>query len=483
MNALFSEGPFAWTLLVAIGYPVLAVLTVEARRQSAARLPALGKFLGLLQLSVFPVAALYILLSRVAEIPPESSITKIVTTALAIVSINALLDALNSVMRTDLITGGAASRVPGLLLDILRIFLVLVASAFVASQIWSVDLGSLLAALGVGSVVLGLALQDTLSGLFAGVSLISGRQFKPGDWIEFGEASGKIVKMDWRSVTIETLDDERLMVIPNSELSRGVFTILSSANRSFGQNLTVAFSYESSPARVMEAIEKAVLSVDLILRDPPHDIDLVEAADTGMVYEVTIHTDTRAQGEEASTLLLRRLWYICSREGLQLAGSVNRKYRGIRKPVISEEDVQGALAATSIFLPAVAGYAQLAAAARVCLFDDGEKLLESGQPFETLYLVISGSLAVTRGLKQHSGILQYVGPGEFFVNRAFLTGAPAIIELTADGETTAVCLGRLPVTVFLNLNPHLARLFENAIDASENGLALAGTEKRLSVVR
>ncbi len=483
MNEFLSEGPVLWTALVAIGYPLLAVLTVEARRQTADRFPGFSRFLNLLQVSVFPVAALYVLLSRVALLEPDSAALKIVLTALAIVTFTALLDALNKVMRADSITGGAANRVPGLLLDILRIFLVLVASAFVASEIWAVDLGSMLAALGVGSVVLGLALQDTLSGLFAGVSLLSGRQFKEGDWIEFGEASGKIVKMDWRSVTIETLDDERLMVIPNSELSSGVFTILSSANRSFGQNLNVGFSYDSPPARVMQAIEDAVLSVDIILRDPPHDIDLMETADNGIIYEVTIHTASRAEGEEAATLFLRRLWYIAARQGLTMAGAANRKYRGLGKPGLSQPALEQALAATSVFLPSAAGFAKLAAAARVSLFDEGEKLISPGKPFDTLYLVVSGRASVMRGAASAPRALQHVNPGEFFVSRAFLTGAPAAIELVTEEETMAICIGCQEVTEFLNQTPHLARLFESAIDASDSGLALAGEERRLSIVR
>ena len=163
---------------------------------------------------------------------------------------------LNLIVRAGPMASEAMQRTPGLMLDLMRLVLVLVASAFVASEIWSVDLGSLLAALGVGSVVIGLALQDTLSGLFSGVSLMSGRFFREGDWIEFGEASGKIVRMDWRSVTIETLDDERLMVIPNSQLAQGVFTVMSSATRVFGQNLYVKFGYGVPPARAMQTPSK-----------------------------------------------------------------------------------------------------------------------------------------------------------------------------------------------------------------------------------
>jgi small-conductance mechanosensitive channel len=482
VKGVFAESAVVWTVAVAVGYPLLAVLAVEAKRHSAARFPAFSRFVGLLQVSVLPVAAVYLLLSRVAQLPPDGVAVKVAMTTLAIVVINAVLAALNAVMRADAITGEVVNRVPGLLLDILRIFLVLVASAFVASEIWAVDLGSLLAALGVGSVVLGLALQDTLSGLFAGVALLSGRQFKEGDWIEFGEASGKIVKMDWRSITIETLDDERLMVIPNSQLSGGVFTILSSGGRSFGQNLNVSFSYESAPARVMAAIEEAILSVDLILRDPPHDIDLMETTDTGIVYEVTIHTTTRAEGEEAATGFFRRLWYICAREGLHFSGSVNRKYRGRGLPGLSRAAIEEALTATSIFVPSATGFAAVADAARVQLFDEGEKIVTIGRPFTTLYLVVAGLVTVTRGGANHARALQHVGAGEFFVGRAFLTSAPASVELVADGEVMVLAIDSRCVTDFLNSNPRLARLFESAIDASESGLAMVSDDTRLRVV-
>ena len=193
-----------------------------------------------------------------------------------------------------------------------------------------------------------------------------------------------------------------------------MFTILSSANRSFGQNLTVSFSYESPPARVMDALEQAVLSVDLILRDPPHDIDLMETTDQGMAYEVTIHTATRAEGEEAATLFFRRLWYICAREGLQFSGAVNRKYRGAGVPALRREEIVEALAATSIFLPSAAGFEELAASAKLCLFDDGEKVLSVGEAFNKMHRVVDGSLGVTRDGSGRARTLQHVGHGEFF---------------------------------------------------------------------
>ena len=54
--------------------------------------------------------------------------------------------------------------------------------------------------------------------------------FKEGDWIESGGVEGQIVHMNWRTVTIETLDDEKLVVIPNSTLASEPFTVLTTSS-------------------------------------------------------------------------------------------------------------------------------------------------------------------------------------------------------------------------------------------------------------
>ena len=60
----------------------------------------------------------------------------------------------------------------------------------------------------MGSIVLGLALQDTFSALFSGFSLVSSRQFKEGDWLEVGGDIGKIIHVTWRTVTLLNLDED-----------------------------------------------------------------------------------------------------------------------------------------------------------------------------------------------------------------------------------------------------------------------------------
>lgn len=476
MSDLFLDPGVVWTAAVALGYPVLALMLVEVHRHLRASHPETARLIQQIQVTVLPLIALHLLLSRVAGLSPDGAAAKLVLTAVSISAINAVLLALNLVVREGPLASEAMARTPGLMLDLARLILVLVASAFVASEIWAVDLGSLLAALGVGSVVIGLALQDTLSGLFSGVSLMSGRHFREGDWIEFGEASGQIVKMDWRSVTIQTLDDERLMVIPNSELAQGVFTVLSSSTRVFGQNLYVKFNYGVPPARAMEALDATVRTVPLILADPAHDIDLMDMGDDGIAYEITIHTATREDGEAATTDFLRRLWYRCQREGLVLAGAVNRRYLNAGPPSLAPAEIAQILARTEIFLPDSPGFAELQSAAKIGLFDAGERLLDAGLPARRLFLVVSGEMTVTLPGATGARILQRFGPGEFFISRALLTGAASTVDLVAEVETMTLSLEAIHVIDFLNQNPPMARRLEQAIDAIEGGLKAARTE-------
>jgi hypothetical protein len=95
-------------------------------------------------------------------------------------------------------------RAPKPLLDILRIRLSLVWGSVVVSRIWNVNLASLLAAMGVGSIALAFALQEFLGNLLSGLGLLSAHKFSIGDWIMVDGKAAEVVEMDWRTVTLVT---------------------------------------------------------------------------------------------------------------------------------------------------------------------------------------------------------------------------------------------------------------------------------------
>lgn len=81
---------------------------------------------------------------------------------------------------------------------------------------------SLLAGVGVASVVVGLAAQSTLGNLIAGISLVLYRPFKSGDRLQIsgpnGLETGLVMNIDLGYTVMRTAD-QRLLVIPNSIIS------------------------------------------------------------------------------------------------------------------------------------------------------------------------------------------------------------------------------------------------------------------------
>ena len=81
------------------------------------------------------------------------------------------------------------------------------------------NLSSLLATSAMISVVLGLALQDTLGSFFAGLALQMEAPLAIGDWVQIGEHQGKVSQVSWRTVRIVSMEDDEF-TFPNSLVTR-----------------------------------------------------------------------------------------------------------------------------------------------------------------------------------------------------------------------------------------------------------------------
>ena len=109
------------------------------------------------------------------------------------------------------------------------------------------DVMSLLTALGVGSLAVGLAAKDTLSNMISGFTLIIDRNLQPGDRINLGGSQGDVVEIGLRSTRINTGNGNTL-IVPNSEMVNTKILNLSLPSRestcssSFGVPYSVAFA-------------------------------------------------------------------------------------------------------------------------------------------------------------------------------------------------------------------------------------------------
>jgi len=135
-----------------------------------------------------------------------------------------------------------------------------------------VQVGPVLAGLGIAGFIVGFALQDTLSNFAAGMMILIYRPFDVGDAVEAGGVMGKVKAMNLVSTTITTWDNQKL-VVPNSKIWGDVIrNITAEPNRRVDMSFGISYSDDIDHAeRILSDI---VRSHELVLAEPEPDIRL-----------------------------------------------------------------------------------------------------------------------------------------------------------------------------------------------------------------
>jgi small-conductance mechanosensitive channel len=141
-----------------------------------------------------------------------------------------------------------------------------------------IPIAPILTALGVGGLAVALALQDTLSNLFAGFYVAVARQVRLGDYIKLNTGEeGYVTDITWRSTMIRTLGNN-LIIIPNAKLAQAVVTNYYLPDKHISVQVQVGVSYTSDEDKVervlLEEVTAAVGTVPGLLRDPAPGVSL-----------------------------------------------------------------------------------------------------------------------------------------------------------------------------------------------------------------
>lgn len=159
----------------------------------------------------------------------------------------------------------ATSLIPGLT----RLVVYIVGLLIILSSL-EISIAPLLTALGVGGLAVALALQNTLSNVFAGLYLIASGQIKPGNYVRLNSGEeGYTLDIDWRSTMIRTVLGNTV-IIPNATMASSIVTNYSLGRREIGVRVPVAVDYESDLRTVervtREVAREAMEEVDPTLR-------------------------------------------------------------------------------------------------------------------------------------------------------------------------------------------------------------------------
>jgi len=459
---MINSPSFFWLLFVVLGFPlsilVLGESILNLRRQKGKLLePVLA-----LRNLVLPTLVLYIVLSKVIGWEDENIFVKLAETFMWISIIYTSLTFLNLFLFKSAQAGSWQSKVPEIFLDTGRFFLVLVGVAIVLSTVWGQNLGSLVAALGVGSLVIGLALQDSLGNIFSGIVLLFERPFQLGDWIKVGETAGKVKEITWRSVHLSTKAGD-VVIVPNSELSKGRVTNLNLPTPTFEMNIVLDYSCDDPPNKVKSVILEAALGLEGVLSTPPPRVVTRQYGDFSIKYLAMIYLPDFSYELTIKDRFLTRLWYVNKRAGLTMPYPTSTSFE--YHPTSISLEKQTEIARKSLLaIPAVSKLdpelLDILSSQGVWLdYARDEVVISQGEVLKGMYLVISGTanLLVT-DKSDHQQIIAKVSEGEFFAEKAsLLTEQNSDFTVKAIEDITVLFLNKSAIRLMLedSLSSHL----------------------------
>lgn len=463
-----------WGAALLILFPLLIVGLGELAEDmgSSARLKAYETPVMIVRNGVLPLAFAAILLRFVAGIDGQHLAVRVVDTVLWIVVLNAALAFLNLVLFNPASTVSGRVRIPKLLLDILRFFFVVCGAAVIISTIWGVNLGSLVTALGVGSVVIGLALQDTLGSLFSGIALVSARQFRVGDWVRFGTDEGPVLSQNWRTVTIKTRSGDAL-VIPNGVLARAPLTVLGQAAGSVIAPADMRFPYAYSPDMICALLTETAMNTPGFHLDPPPAARVSAFEDNGIRYGVSVRTLDPQKVYAVRSEYLINVWFMAQRNGLTMAGELNTAFpmvgTGPSPTPTTAGDLKRVVETTAGFAYATADLDTLLARGRLERYRPNQALTEAGKLAPVVYIILKGrARAVQASVDGGEVVLHDFDVGQLVLAKATLRGAgmPYTIKATSNLEVVAVAVADFKA--FCDGNIKIAQEIEQILSARED---------------
>lgn len=349
---------------------------------------------------------------------------------------------------------------PALLDSVISVLFYGIGAATVARYWFGLELAAFLATSAVVGAVVGLALQDTLGNLFAGIALHTEAPFRVGDWVRVGDRDGRVEQVSWRAVRLLTWDGD-LLTLPNNEVARHALLNYSEPRRAHSRFVIVQAGYASAPNEVISAIRQALRQVDGLLADPAPGVRILAYRDYAIDYEVRYYFRGYEDYRRLEGELYRLVWYQFRRSGIEFPYPTRTVHLHQAEPPPPVPDrterLERTLRTIDLFRTLTDDEIRQAASRfKVLHFSAGERVIEESTPGDSFFLLEKGEVAVSKAIGGATRPLARLGPGEFFGEMALLTGERRTATVTAATDVTLYVLDKAGFQEVLARNPAIA---------------------------
>ena len=359
-----------------------------------------------------------------------------------------------------------------ILQDLLLFVIGATITVVLVQQRGQVNLVGLITTSAVLTAVVGLAAQETLKDLFAGITLQLDPPFREGDWIDLGDVRGTVNQLTLMNTHLGSMDGSQI-VLSNSTVAQATLKRFR-PGRPIGLRFSLGLDYTLPPGEAIGLLRQSLMQHPQVLHEPAAEVWVGAYGDSAITYEVmAFHTSL---GDRASyTLrsdLLERIWYALERVGQ----SVPFPVREIRRRRERSDDTLDFSAAGPQQRAELLGQnpllkqlkpeqlQQLAPLTRCLRFGRGELIVREGDPGDAMFQVVAGRVEV---LKQSPGgsstVVATLTEGDIFGEMTLCTNELRSASVQALEQTVLLELERRDLLPLIDADPALLERIANLV--------------------
>jgi MscS family membrane protein len=195
----------------------------------------------------------------------------------------------------------------------------IVFSVLYIMNIWGIEIGPLLAGLGIAGLAVALALQPILSNIFSGAAIIMDGSVKVGDlvYLEGESIKGRIEKIGLRSTRMRSFDNE-YFIIPNNKLSDSAIQNVALPNPKVRVVVPFGVAYGSDVKKVKDIVRAEIKKVKDIAKDEEIIIRFLEMADSSLNFKVFFYVNSFENRASAVDQTNTRIYNVLNKAGIEI---------------------------------------------------------------------------------------------------------------------------------------------------------------------
>lgn len=372
------------------------------------------------------------------------------------------------IFQTVLRTSGQ-TEISSLLKTVLSI-VVYIVSFFIIfqSQYPDVQLGALFSGSAILGIVVGLALQDTLGNLFAGIALQADKPFQVGDVVTFSnKESGVVESVSWRGVNIRTFQN-KLLVMSNAVMGKETIEV---APRDNLNARLVFFStvYNKSPARTIQLVREAVRQTENVSQKLRPVVRIKNFGESGLEYEVKYWADDYTKYNDTDALVRQRIWYVFHRESIDFPLPARTIHIGAKVEEVTPDEYLSTTVECLHSIPIFAPLSdeeleKLAHGSTNRVYAPGEAIVRKGQEGKSMFVIVRGAVDVQIPVEGIAKTINQLKDNDFFGEMSLLTGRPRSATVVASEETEVLQIKKTALKPILEENPELVESIGKIVD-------------------